>query len=186
MHGRELGRPQARFRHGRQITESQAQRPGLAVEVVLCGKPERLGAEPLREHVRSVKVKHVSAAGIGVEQAGEPGLDARGLIQEGQGPDRSRQRGWQALAVLGRLDLDGAQRGPGLLGFHGANGLAIDVQQIVGLAVAGDQREFPNGDAPSRMEIDRVRILHDPARRYQLAVDVFSGAVFRLHAPNLG
>ncbi len=56
------------------------------------------------ECFRSVKAKHGTAAGLGIETVREARFHAGALIQKWQWPDMGRQIGREALAVLHGLD----------------------------------------------------------------------------------
>jgi len=83
-----------------------------------------------------------------------------------------------AGGVLAGLGLDAGQGGAGLLGFDDAGGPAIDVEEIVGGAVARFEGELPDGHAATGVEIDGARILHGPAGRDEGGVDRLAGGGF--------
>ena len=57
------------------------------------------------------------------------------------------------------------------------NSLAIDKQEVV--AGAGFQRNFTQGDAARGRRIELLVILHDPAARRELRIDLLPGKLFR-------
>ena len=69
----------------------------------------------------------------------------------------------QPVAVLAGLRLDSRERVPHWLRLHYARRILIDVQQVIGGAVAGFQAEFAHGNTPAFVEVNRVSILHRPA-----------------------
>ena len=77
-----------------------------------------------------------AAAGVGVEEVCEPGLDAGGLVEERQRlAARADLR--EPVGVLGGLDLDAGQGGADLLRLDDADRLSVDEEQVVGKAVTG-------------------------------------------------
>ena len=80
----------------------------------------------------------------------EDGLFAGRDVGERQGLDGSRQRLRQTLDVLLRLDFDARERVTGGLRLHDAEGVAVDEEQVVDVAVALLQLELADGDAVAR------------------------------------
>jgi hypothetical protein len=97
---------------------------------------------------------------------------------ERQGPVVGRQGVGQAGAGLGRLRLDPGEGFAGLLRLDDPGGLAVDVEQVVGDAVAPLQRELAKGHAPAGVDARRVGVLDDPAGAAEVLVDRASGVVF--------
>ena len=62
-----------------------------------------------------------------------------------------------------------------------ADGLAVGVQQVVG--VAGLEREFANGHAQARRDVHLAVVLDGPAGLLKLPVDLLAGFLFWGHAP---
>lgn len=138
-------------------------------------------AQPVGQQVGRVEGEDGAGAWFGVEAVGEVGLDTGGFVEEGQGPAPGRQRGRQALRVLAGLSLDAGQCGALLLGFDDAGGLAIEVEQVVGAAVAGFEREFAQRDAARGVDVGLGDVEHAPACRAEQTVDVLPGLLFWLH-----
>ena len=77
-----------------------------------------------------------AAAGFGVQPVGELGLDARALIEEGEGPSGCRQSIGQPGAVFLRLCFDAGQSEASGLGLHDADRLLVHKEQVVSAAVS--------------------------------------------------
>ncbi len=71
----------------------------------------------------------------------------------GSGRRQAGRRGRQALRVAARLVLDADQRHAGLLGLDDAGGLAVHVEQVVGVAVAAVERELADRDAAGGVDV---------------------------------
>jgi hypothetical protein len=83
-------------------------------------------------------------------------ISARGLLA-------ARLFSWLRMAVI--LD-------------HAA-GLAIDVEQVVGKALAGVEHELAQRNALGTVDVGGLEVLHRPAGRRQQAVDLCPGALLR-------
>ena len=99
------------------------------------------------EEVGAVEGEDAPAARQRVEQIGEVGFDGGAFVQEGEGQTPGRKVVGQALGVLGRLRLDAGEGGSFGLRFDGADGFAVDVEEVVSEAVAGLALELADGDA---------------------------------------
>jgi hypothetical protein len=119
--------------------------------------------EPFAERCRLVEGEDVAGAWLGVEAVAEVRFGAGRFVDEGQRPAPCRQAARQALRITRRLDLDASERRAPLLGFDDAGGPAIDVQQVVGKAVPGFEREFAQRDATRGVDVGRGNVLHRPA-----------------------
>ena len=114
------------------------------------------GCEPFSERLRSVKREHRSRSRLRIETIGETRFGAGRLYQEGQRTRPRRQAIGQAPRVLGGLHLDASERDARLLGLDDAGSLAVDVEQVVGEAVArleetrGSRRRGRRGCWPGR------------------------------------
>ena len=62
-----------------------------------------------------------------------------------------------------------------------ADSLFIDIQKIVGEAVALGHRELADGDTATGGQVNLVAILNDPASLAQLPVDRLSRRLFRCY-----
>jgi len=69
-------------------------------------------------------------------------------------------------------------RAPLGLGFHRADGYAIEIEQVVGEAEAGLHLELADGDAASGGEVQFLAALNQPASGRQVAVDFAVGLLF--------
>ena len=58
-----------------------------------------------------------------------------------------------------------------LLRFDHTHGIAVDVEQVVGRAVARLQRELADGNAAGGVNVDGFGVLHAPARQMECFVD---------------
>jgi lycopene cyclase domain-containing protein len=155
---------------------AQGRRPSL----------QRLARQLGGQFLGAVEAEDEAAARLGIEKVGEAGLDAGALVEEGQGIDGTRQVVRHTGGVLARLGLDTGEGGLGLLGFHDASRLAIDVEEVIRVAMACLKREFADGHAPTGMEVDLPGVLNQPARGPEGGVDGFAGFGFGgLHHNNL-
>ncbi|MDZ7652834.1 MAG: hypothetical protein U5L03_09920 [Burkholderiaceae bacterium] len=120
--------------------------------------------EPKGQRLGRVEGKDVAGARLGVEAVGEVGFGAGGFVDEGQRPAPGRQAGGQALGVAGGLDFHAGERGALLLGFDHAGGLAVDVEQVVGGAVAGVELELAQRHAARGLQVGGLVVLDVPSR----------------------
>ncbi|MDF1580360.1 MAG: hypothetical protein P1P74_06220 [Desulfuromonadales bacterium] len=74
----------------------------------------------------------------------------------------TRQAGGQALGVLGGLDFNAGQGGTGLFRFDHPGGLTVNIQQVVGISIAG-QRKLADGNTTTSVNINSTRILNKPS-----------------------
>jgi hypothetical protein len=93
--------------------------------------------------------------------------------------------GWYMVGRTHRvflgLHLDAGERLALFLGFDHADGVSVDVEEVVGRVVAGLQQELADRDATRGMEVDGFGILHSPAGSGKGFIDALAGAIFRLH-----
>jgi len=125
-----------------------------------------------------VEGEDVAGAWLGVEAVAEVRFGAGRFVDEGQRPAPRRQAARQAQRVTRRLDLDPGERRALLLGFDNTGGLAVDVEQVVGEAVPGFEREFAQRYTPGGVDVGRGDALHRPAGSGQELVDLLAGALF--------
>ena len=178
--GLDLGGPEAGFdqrRHGFEAGEKSRRWLG---GVMSGGSGGARIAQPLGQGVGLVESKDAAGARRGVEAVGEVGLDAGGFVEEGQGPAPGGKRGRQALGVLAGLDFDAGKGGAQLLGLDDAGGLAVEVEQVVGKAAAGFEREFAQRHAAGGVDVGLGDVENLPACRIQQAVDLLPCLLFRL------
>jgi hypothetical protein len=86
--------------------------------------------------------------------------------------------------ILGGLRFD-ASEGTFGLRLDRANGLAVEIEQVIREAETGFHREISDSDSAPSGQIEFVAVLDNPARRHQIGVDLPSGSLlgrFR-HAP---
>ena len=123
-----------------------------------AGGKRRKFAEPLGDGLfllhpgeqgfRAMKGEHAAAARVGIEAAGEEGFRAGALVAERQRrfPRGDAER--DAGDILGGLLLHAGEGDAFGLGFHGADGLAVHEERVVGFA--GLEGEFADGHAAAR------------------------------------
>ena len=124
---------------------------------------EGVGGQPLPQRLGSVKREDRARARLGVQLIDEDGFFAGRDVGKRQGLVRGCQRGWQALHVFLRLELDARERVAGGLRLHDAKGIAVDEEQVVDVAVALLQLELADGNAVARREVHVVAVLNEPA-----------------------
>ena len=122
-----------------------------------------------------------AAAWFRIEQVGEPSFRPGGLVQEGQRLAVRRQRVRQSVAVLARLGLHAGECVTGRLGLDYPSRLLVDIQQVIGGAVAGYQPELAHRHTSGRRQVERVDILHGPSGLLEQGVNLYSGALLRGH-----
>jgi hypothetical protein len=118
-----------------------------------------------------------AAAGVGFEEVGEARLDSGGLVAEREPATRRGEVPRESLTVFAGLDLDFDEGNPFLFCLDYSGCVAVDVEEVVGKAVSGGQREFADGNAATGFDVDAVAILDQPAGGGEQAVDVSAGAV---------
>jgi hypothetical protein len=84
-----------------------------------------------------VEAERAARAGLGVEPVGEPSLDARALIEEGERSDGHLERLRGLLGVVAGLGLDARQGDPGLLRLDDTHEEVAEEEQVVGGAAVG-------------------------------------------------
>jgi hypothetical protein len=144
--GDDLRGPQAGFDERRQGLQAGEEGGGWLLHRLRqpsgCGRCRRRIDQPLRQGLGPVEGKHGAGAGLRVQAVGEVGFDAGGFKTERQGPTPGGQRSRQALGVAGGLHFHAGEGGALFLGLDHAGGFGVDVEQVVGKAVAGVQREI--------------------------------------------
>src|SRR6266487_790488 len=108
-----------------------------------------------------MKGKNVAAFRRRVELVRELRFDAGGFVGERQLFAPFRVNVEQTLAVLARLFLDAGQRVTFGLRLDGANGFAVDEEQIVHF-IAAFQKRFADGDSARSRQVDRATVLNSP------------------------
>src|SRR5437879_4435400 len=94
-------------------------------------------SQPSRERVGFVEMEEGAAARRRIERVREPRLDAGALIEERKWSKGRRQTSRKAGRVFLRLNLDARQRLALALRLNDPYGLAVHVEQIIRVAVAG-------------------------------------------------
>ena len=79
-----------------------------------------------------------------------------------------------------KLRFNAAQRCSARFCLDNANSPAINVEQVIGLAVPRAQSEFTHGNTPGFVQVDPVQILYNPAGQFQLTVNVVACGCFGL------
>ena len=82
--------------------------------------------------------------------------------------------------IVGLLG-DAAERDPLRLGLDDPDRPLVDIEQVVGAAVAGRHDRLSHGDAGAGEEVQTGATLHEPASIGQLAVDQDTGALLGSH-----
>ena len=124
------------------------------------------------------KAKTLRLRGSGLQQVGEARLQSGGFVEERQRSAVGGQNIRQPVAVLAGLGLDAGERVAGRLGLHDAGRVLIDVQQVIGDAVAGFQAELAHGNAPCGVDVHRVSVLHGPTCLLKQGVNLDAGFLF--------
>ena len=105
------------------------------------------------QRVGRMEGEHVPTARFRVQQAGEAGLRAGGLVKERERPAVRGQVVRQPLAVLARLGFDARQGVAGGFRLDDAGRLLVNVQQVIGGAVVGFQPELAHRHPTARVEV---------------------------------
>ena len=164
----DLDPPQPVRRHRTETVEPGPQRTGLGVVDPV--------PQPTGQRLGPVEGDHLTRAGFGVEPVGEHRLVAGRLVQERQRRRQRRQVPWEPRRVLRGLRLHARQRRARRLRFHGADRLAIHEQQVVDPAVPGGHDELPDCHPLPGVQVEVLAVLHHPAARDELPVDLHPGA----------
>ncbi len=138
--------------------------------------------QPGGQGLRPMEGKHGAGAGLRVQAIGEVGLDAGGFKAERQRPAPSGQAGRQALRIPGRLHFNTGERGALFLGLDHAGGFGVDVQQVVGKAVAGVEGKLADRHATGGVDVGIRHVADMPAGRSKKRVDGLSRPGLRCHA----
>jgi hypothetical protein len=138
--------------------ESAPTRPGRlrrseTPELVERGEPNQLFG--------AVEGEDLPAAGARLQGVGELGDGAGGLVSEGQRQAEMGQAVGEALQVLPRLGFDAGEGVALGLGLDDAHGLAVGVQEVVGLPAL--EGKFTDGDAQASRDVHVSVALYDPA-----------------------
>lgn len=91
-----------------------------------AGRP-KIGFEPGGQGFGTAEAEDGPAAGVGFEEVGEAGLDARGLVAEWERASGCGEILREPLAVFAGLDFDSDQGNARLLGFDYTGCVAVDV-----------------------------------------------------------
>ena len=76
-------------------------------------------------------------------------------------------------------DVARARIGIAFVAEEGFDAEGFSVHELEVIAGASREWDFTEGNSAARREIHRLEILHDPAARDELRVDLFAGALFR-------
>jgi len=136
------------------------------------------------------KVEDPPGAGVGVVTVREVGLGAACLKHKGQPAlDCQRpetDRGRQTLGIHGRLPLHPGQARARRLGLDDANGLLVDVEQVVRPAMPFLHDDLATGHALRGKEVEVLLVLHRPPGVSKLAVDEHARTLLRRQPLNTG
>ncbi len=134
--------------------------------------------QPFGESFRAMEREYRAAAGVGLDEVGEPSFDASALVAERERLARGLKLGREADAIFFGLDFVAGEGGAFFFGFHDSGGDGVDVPEIVGFAVAGFEREFADGDAAGGIDVCFVAGLEEPPSVGEEPVDGLAGAIF--------
>ena len=133
---------------------------------------------PFGEGLGAVEREDAARARRRIAFVAEEGFDAGGFVEEGQGArEAGGEEVGQAGSVTGRLLGDSRERRSYFLGFDHTQRLSVHEEEVI--TRAGRERDFAQRDAAARGEVHGLVILHDPAGRGELCVDLLAGALLR-------
>ena len=184
-----LHRPQARRvqrRHGLQSLAQVVSRQVVTrcFTYPLWSSTQRFGgADPRGECSRGMEGEDQTASRLRVQPVGELRLRAGTLVQEWERALVGGKVLRQACAVLLRLDLHAGKGGTFWLGLDDAHRLLVDVEQVVGGAMAGLQRKLAHSYSAAGVQVDGVGVLNRPSCLLKQPVYVYAGLLFGSHAP---
>jgi hypothetical protein len=127
----------------------------------------------------TVEGEDIAAAGVLFQTVRELRDGAGGFIGERQRQLVSRKVVRETVGVLARLRLDAGQREIFRFGLDNADGLALDVEHVVG--DAGLQRKFTHGHSAAGGDVHVGVVLHEPAAQRQLLVNLLTCFLFGRH-----
>ena len=138
-------------------------------------------AQPGGQRLGPVEVEDAAAARLGVEPVGEAGLHAGALVQERQRAAVGREGVREARRCTWRPAISTPVRVvPAFFASIDPGGLAVDVEQVVGEAVARLEGELADRDPTGRVQVRLVSVLDGPAGLLKGGVDRLAGGVFGL------
>jgi hypothetical protein len=146
----------------RQLLEPQAEPSRSVVEAVTTGEPDRLGGDPISQSAGLVEVENPTTTALRIEPVGETAFDPCALVEKRQGLDGRWNAVWYAIGILVRLQLDPGERHPLSLSLDHPNRFAVDEEEIVRRPPL--ERVFPDGDAPSGVQIHCSEVPGPPSR----------------------
>ena len=134
-------------------------------------------SSPFGERLGTMKGEDAAGAGSGIAFVAEESFDAGGFVEE---RERARQPGGEEVGQVAgrapRLIGDDRERGAFLLRLEHAESHAVHEQEIV--TRTGLERHFAQRNPPPCGEVHRLEILHHPAARSELRVDLLAGPLF--------
>jgi hypothetical protein len=137
-------------------------------------------AQPSRKRFGTVKRKNLAGTRLWVILVAKERFNPGGLIKEAEFPrrERSKKLGKVFRVVTGLIRYRG-EGGAFLLCLHDADRNTIDEQQVI--APTRFQRDFPERDAASGSEIQRLILLDHPSTLAQHPINCFASLRFRGH-----
>jgi len=147
---------------------------------------QRLRLQPFAQRLRPVELKDPAAPGPWIKMVAELRHRPGAQVAEGQRAVRNVELVGKALRVLLGLDLHAGEREALLLGFQDADGLAVDEEEVVDLAVSLLELHLAGRHARSRKDVHLGRVLDDPAGLFELAVDLDPGVLLRVEVRRWG
>ena len=136
-------------------------------------------AQPRRQSLRPVNIKHLARSRFGVGAIGKAGNNAGTLVDK---PQRrlvvDPLEG--GIGIAARLFFDGGQTLAPVFrfGLDDPHRLPVYKQNIVGRASIS--LVLAHGDAGASVEVNGFAALHYPARSHQLLVDAIAGFLLRV------
>ena len=138
-------------------------------------------ADPLGQRRGRMEGEDKAAARFRVQAIGELRFHSRALEEEREWTQVGGEVIGHAGAVLLGLCLHAGQREPFGLGLDNADGLLVDVEEVVGAAVARLEGELTHRHPTAGVQIEGVSVLDRPPRLLQPPIYVFASFLFRRH-----
>jgi len=123
---------------------------------------------------RSMKVEDAPSARVRVKSVREERLRGVGLVEEGERPQCCGQVFGEPGRVLLGLNLDAGEGDAARLCLNDSDGTAINVQQIVCVAVTALQRKLAHRDTATGTYVDLLEVLDVPRSSLQGCVDALA------------
>ena len=122
-----------------------------------------------------MELEDAAGARFGVEAAAETGFLAGDLVEKRERAEVRGEGVGEAVAVLGRLELDAGERRAGFLGLDYACGPAVDKEYVIGKSMPGGERELSDRDPARGPEVRVGNAEHGPAGFGEGSIDKLTG-----------